>query len=115
MLSESDSEALRESLQAVMAGYSRFTTQPRAQPAHKGGHVCRAEDGDDSWWAVRRHLESTDFRRWPPALQALLRRLFASVAADAEAEPRKRNAATVRLARLQVSTSSKHFPSTYCL
>jgi hypothetical protein len=101
--SRDDTEKRRETLQNLMEGYARPSTQPRVRPARKGGRATLAEAGDDSMWGVRRHLESTDLRRWPPAVQALLRRLFAEVAAASDAEPRLRNAAAVRLARLQAS------------
>lgn len=103
-LNESDSEKRQIKLEKLMGGYSRFSAQPRLQPTRKGGHFAPAQAGDDSLWGVRRHLESTDLRRWPPAVQALLRRLFAEVAAAGDAEPRKRTAAAIRLARLQAST-----------
>lgn len=108
-LGESDAAARRTRLEAAMGGYSRNTIQPRRQPARRGGWSSLADIGDDSLWGVRRHLESTDFRRWPPALQALLRRLYLDVATAQEAEPRKRNAAAIRLARLQASSPSRRW------
>lgn len=103
-LNESDSEKRQTKLETLMGGYSRFSAQPRLQPTRKGGRFAFAQGWDDSLWGVRRHLESTDLRRWPPAVQAQLRHLFAKVAAAGNAKPRRRIAAAIRLARLQAST-----------
>lgn len=104
-LREGEGAARRKRLEAVMEGYCRFAPQPRRRLARGRGYrrveLVLHDPRDDSLWAVRRHLDSTDFRRWPPAVQALLRLLFLEVAAAPEAQLLQRTAAAIRLARLQ--------------
>ena len=102
------STALSELLEPAAPPEARLEGLEEAVGGYLGeGEAGEGEGPPASFWSTKRRLATTDYRRWPPDTQALLRRLCAEVAAATGAKPWSRLTALCLMVRLQVSSGGR--------